>query len=70
MWSAATGSKLTLRYASKLHHIGIGRRWAQTRVLILTRDLDIRIIAADDGELIRELTLDPTRDYQAQAPKM
>ena len=39
-------------------------------MLILTRDLDIRVIAADDGELIRELTLDPTRDYQAQAPKV
>ena len=62
--------KLTLRYNSRLHHIGIGRRWAGTKVLILARDLDIRIITQDDGELIRELTLDPARNYQAQAPKV
>jgi transposase InsO family protein len=62
-----TGGQLTLRHNSRLHHIGIGRRWAGTNVLILARDLDIRIITQDTGELIRELTLDPTRNYQAQA---
>ena len=59
--------KLTLRHNSRLHHIGIGRRWSGTQVLILARDLDIRIITQDDGELIRELTLDPACDYQPQA---
>lgn len=58
--------KLTLRHASQLHHIGIGHRWATTRVLMLIRDLNIRIITEDTGELIRELVLDPTRDYQPQ----
>jgi transposase InsO family protein len=62
--------KLTLRHNSRLHHIGIGRRWAGTSVLILARDLELRIITHDDGELIRELTLDPTRNYQAQAPRV
>jgi transposase InsO family protein len=56
--------KLTLRHNSRLHHIGIGHDRAGTRVLMLIRELDIRIIAEDTGELIRELTLDPTRDYQ------
>jgi transposase InsO family protein len=65
-----TDGKLTLRHNSRLHHIGIGRRWARTKVLILARDLDIRIITQDDGELIRELTLDPARNYQPQAPKV
>jgi len=65
-----TDGKLTLRHNSRLHHIGIGRRWAGTKVLILARDLDIRIITQDDGELIRELTLDPARDYQPQASKV
>jgi len=65
-----TDGKLTLRHNSRLHHIGIGRRWARTKVLILARDLDIRIITQDDGELIRELTLDPARDYQPQASKV
>jgi transposase InsO family protein len=56
--------KLTLRHNSRLHHIGIGHDHAGTRVLMLIRELNIRIIAEDTGELIRELVLDPTRDYQ------
>ncbi len=56
--------KLTLRHHGKLHHIGIGRTHARTPVLMLIRDLDIRVITAATGELLRELTLDPTRDYQ------
>lgn len=56
--------KLTLRHAGRLHHIGIGRTHARTRVLVLVHDLNIRIINASTGELLRQLTLDPTRDYQ------
>jgi transposase InsO family protein len=56
--------KLTLRHHGKLHHIGIGRTHARTPVLMLVRDLHIRVITAATGELLRELTLDPTRDYQ------
>ncbi|HEY5201575.1 MAG TPA: IS481 family transposase [Acidothermaceae bacterium] len=62
--------KLTVRHGSRLHHIGIGHRWAGTPILMLIRELDIRIITEDTGELIRELTLDPTRDYQPQAPRV
>jgi transposase InsO family protein len=58
--------KLTVRHASRLHHIGIGHRWAGTRVLMLIRDLTIRIITEDTGELVRELVLDPSRNYQPQ----
>jgi hypothetical protein len=58
-----TGS-LTLRLAGRLHHVGVGRTHARTHVLMLIRDLDVRIINAATGELIRELTIDPTRDYQ------
>lgn len=60
--------KLTLRHASRLHHIGIGRAWAGERVLMLIRELNIHVISEETGELIRELTLDPTRDYQPQPP--
>ena len=56
--------KLTLRHAGQLHHIGIGRTHAGARVLLLVQDLNIRIIHAATGELLRQLTLDPTRDYQ------
>jgi len=56
---------ITLRYNSHLYHIGLGRRHAGTRVLVLVADLDVRVLT-DDGELLRELRLDPTRDYQRQ----
>jgi transposase InsO family protein len=61
IWAVGT---VTLRHAGKLHHIGVGRAHAGTEVLILTQDLHIRIIAKATGELLRELTLDPSRDYQ------
>ena len=56
---------VTLRHASRLHHIGVGRRLAGTEVLLLVQDLHIRIVGAD-GDLIRTLVLDPTRNYQPQ----
>lgn len=34
-----------------------------TRVLVLVDELKVRVIT-EDGELLRELTLDPSRDYQ------
>jgi transposase InsO family protein len=55
---------VTLRHNGKLHHIGIGRAHAGTRVLLLVQDLDIRVINAATGELLRELVLNPDRDYQ------
>jgi transposase InsO family protein len=55
---------VTLRHAGRLHHIGIGRTHARTHILLLVQDLHIRVINAATGELLRELTLDPDRDYQ------
>ncbi len=61
---------ITLRHNGRLHHIGIGRIQYRTRVLILAQDLNIRIINAATGELLRDFTLDPTRNYQPTgAPK-
>lgn len=57
--------KVTLRHGSRLHHIGIGRRHARRNVLILIKDLHVRITSTD-GELLRDFELDPTRDYQPQ----
>jgi len=59
--------RVTLRYNSRLHHIGLGRRHAGTRVLMLVADLEVRILT-EDGELLRYLTLDPSRNYQPQEP--
>jgi transposase InsO family protein len=55
---------ITARAGGRLHHIGIGRPHAGTRVLVWTRGPDVRIINPATGELLRQLTLDPTRDYQ------
>jgi hypothetical protein len=55
---------VTLRHNSRLHHIGLGRRLAGTPVTVLAADLQIRVVHAHTGELIRELTLEPNRDYQ------
>jgi transposase InsO family protein len=57
--------RLTLRHRTKLHHIGIGARHRGTRVVMLVHDLDVRVISLD-GEMLRHLTLDPTKDYQPQ----
>ena len=57
---------VTLRHNSRLHHIGLGRRYAGTPVLVLVHDLHIRVLSTS-GRLLRDLTLDPTRDYQPQA---
>jgi transposase InsO family protein len=57
--------RVTLRYNSRLHHIGLGRRHARKRILLLVADLEVRVIT-QDGELLRELTLDPSRDYQSR----
>ena len=59
--------RVTLRYDSRLYHIGLGRAHKGRKVKLLVADLDIRVIDLD-GQLIRELTLDPTRDYQPLTP--
>lgn len=55
---------VTLRHNSRLHHIGVGRVHAGTRVTLLIHDLDIRVIDRHTGEILRELILDPSRDFQ------
>jgi Integrase core domain len=65
-----TAGTVTLRTGGRLHHIGVGRTHAGTSVLLIVQDLNIRIINAATGELLRQLTLDPSKDYQPTgAPK-
>lgn len=59
-----TTGTITLRIASKLHHIGLSRTHAGTHVLVLVNDLHVTVINAATGELLRELTIDTSRDYQ------
>ena len=54
---------------SKLHHIGLGRAHKGLHVKLLIADQSIRVITLE-GKLIRELTLDPTHDYQPLQPTL
>jgi transposase InsO family protein len=57
--------RVTIRHRTRLHHLGIGARHRGKRVIMLVKDLDVRVVSLD-GELLRHLTLDPNRDYQPQ----
>jgi transposase InsO family protein len=54
---------ITLRYLSRLHHVGLGRAHRGQRVLVLIADRDVRVLTVE-GEILRQLMLDPSRDYQ------
>lgn len=60
---------VTLRVHGQLRHIGIGRTHKGTHVILLVQDLEVRIVNAITGELLRELTIDPNKDYQPRNPK-
>jgi transposase InsO family protein len=55
--------RVTLRHKTRLHHIGVGKEHIGVRVTLLIKGLDVRIVS-DDGQLLRHLELDPTKDYQ------
>ncbi len=54
---------VTLRVGGVLHHIGLGRHLHGTPIIMLINDLDVRVIHATTGEIIRQLTIDTTRRY-------
>jgi transposase InsO family protein len=56
--------KITWRYRGQMYSIGIGRTHTGTRVIVLSQDLEIRIVDAATGELLRELILDTSKRYQ------
>ena len=55
--------RVTLRINGHLHHIGLGRPLDGTRVILLIDHLDVRVIHAATGEIIRALTIDTERRY-------
>ena len=59
---------VTLRVHGRLRHIGVGRP-TRTHVILLTQDLHVRVVHAITGELLRELTINPDRDYQPRTQK-
>lgn len=62
--SIAANGTVTVRHGGRLYHIGVGRTYAGTRVVLLVNNLHIRIIGVASGALLRELILDPGRNYQ------
>jgi transposase InsO family protein len=64
----ANGGNVTLRLNGQLHHIAIGRAHTGTRIVMLIADFDVRIIHTGTGEILRHLTLDPTRTYHGTRP--
>jgi transposase InsO family protein len=55
--------RVTLRYQGRLHHIGVGAAYKGWRVVMLVAGRDIKILSLE-GDQLRRLVLDPTRDYQ------
>lgn len=56
---------VTLRYRTRLHHIGVGRNHKGRRILMLVAGLNVRVLT-EEGEFVRELTMDPSKDYQGR----
>jgi hypothetical protein len=59
----AVGGSVTLRINGQLHHIAIGRHHTRTRIILLIADLDVRVIHAATGEILRHLTINPDHRY-------
>lgn len=59
---------MSLRYAGKLRHLGIGRAHAGQPVLMLIHDNHVITSHAATGEVLTEHHIDPNRDYQPPTP--
>jgi transposase InsO family protein len=57
--------KVSLRYAGKLRHLGIGRAHRGRHVLLLVHDRDVRVLDTN-GQPVAEHHIDPDRTYQAR----
>ena len=58
--------RVTVRYLGRLRHIHVSYKRRRQPVTLLVAGAQVRIVA-EDGLVLRELTLDPTRDYQTLA---
>ena len=56
--------KTTVRYAGKLFHLGIGRKWKRQKILMVIADNHIITSLAETGEVITEHYIDTSRNYQ------
>lgn len=56
--------KVSVRYAGKLRHLGVGRAHAGTEVLMLIRGYTVVTSDAGTGEILAMHEIDPSKDYQ------
>lgn len=59
-----TRGAVSLRYAGRLRHLGVGRAHAGTPVLLLINDAHVTISDLTTGTHLGEYLIDPAKDYQ------
>ena len=57
------GGRVTIRYLGRLRHLYVSYKRKRTPVTLLIAGPHVRVVA-EDGSVLRELTLDSSRDYQ------
>lgn len=60
---ADQSGSITLRYAGKLRHLGVGRAHARTEIICLVHNWDATVIT-HTGDVLAEFTIDTEKDYQ------
>lgn len=65
---ASTGT-ISIRYAGKLKHLGIGRAWANKRVLLLIQGPHTIAIHRETGEIIAEHHINADKNYQPKTER-
>ena len=60
----ATNGKVTIRYAGRLYHLGIGRAYGGQHILMVVTDNHITTSLKETGEIITEHYIDTSRNYQ------
>jgi transposase InsO family protein len=58
-----SGGRVTIRYLGRLRHLHVSYKHRGRAVTLLVAGPHLRVVA-DDGSILRELILDPSRDYQ------
>lgn len=57
------GGKVTIRHLGRLRHLYISYKHKREPVTLLVAGASVKVVA-EDGSILRELTLDPERGYQ------
>jgi hypothetical protein len=55
--------KLTQRYGSRIHDLGVGKTHAHARVLIVVTATTVKVLSKTTHQLIASHTVDPNRNY-------